>query len=311
MIERSVGNSGLRASLVGLGCNNIGWSIGEEQSRAVVHKALDVGITLFDTSDFYGQQPGDSEALLGSLLKTERERVVLLTKFGVPPKDPMRFDNSRGYIVKAVEASLKRLRTDWIDIYMIHWPDPKTPIEETLRTLETLISSGKVRYIACSNLPSWRIADMQWMARTIGVNGLVAAQDEYSLINRKIEKDLLPALKHFQMGLIPYFPLASGLLTGKYRRGDMPANSRLKTNFLRTSKQFLTEHNLALADKLADFAEARGHSVLELAMSWLASNPLVSSIVAGATTPEQVEQNAKAVGWSLTDDDRTQIDKIR
>ncbi|MEI9984831.1 MAG: aldo/keto reductase [Aliidongia sp.] len=227
MILRNLGKSGLRVSLVGLGCNNFGMKLDVEGTRKVVHKALDVGITLFDTADIYGNA-GGSETCLGQVLGDRRKDIVLATKFANPMGEgEMKKGASRRYIVSAVEASLKRLRTDWIDLYQQHVPDPLTPIDETLRALEDLVRSGKVRYIGCSNFKAWQVVEAQWTARSAGLSGFVSCQDEYSLLVRDIEKELLPAAEAYGLGLLPYFPLASGLLTGKYRRNQaLPEGAR-------------------------------------------------------------------------------------
>lgn len=309
MQKRHIGRTGLRVSTVGLGGNNFGWKIDQEASNAVVAKALDVGITLFDTADRYGTNAGDSEIVLGKALGQRRKDVVILTKFGVDLVDYSR-DSSRRYVMSAVEGSLRRLDTDWIDIYMIHWPDYATPMEETLRALDDMVRSGKIRYIACSNLEPWRIADAVWTSKHLDLETFICAQDQYSLLNRNAEKDLIPALEHYGLGLSPYYPLASGLLTGKYSRGASPTEGRLKENFLRLGNQFLNERNLKLVNALEEFCQLRGHTLLELAVSWLLAKPAVPSVICGATKPEQVEQNVKAADWVLSPEDLAEIDKI-
>ena len=309
MQKRHIGRTGLRVSTVGLGGNNFGWKIGQEASNAVVSKALDVGITLFDTADRYGTNAGDSEFVLAKALGSRRKDIVLLTKFGVDLVDYSR-DSSRRYVMAAVEGSLVRLNTDWIDIYMIHWPDYATPMEETLRALDDLVRSGKVRYIACSNLEPWRIADAVWTSRHLNLATFICAQDQYSLLNRDAEKDLIPALDHYGMSLSPYYPLASGLLTGKYSGGASPTEGRLKENFLRLGNQFLNERNLTIVNALEEFCQAQGHTLLELAVSWLLAKPAVPSVICGATKPEQVEQNVKAADWVLSAEDLSEIDRI-
>ena len=224
---RNVGASGLRVSKVGLGCNNFGWTIDEAASRLVVGKALDLGITLFDTADYYGTTPGDSETVLGQILKGARHNVILSTKFGVPAAGGHP-NNSRSFIVKAIEASLRRLQTDWIDLYMIHWPDATTAMEETLRALDDLVKSGKVRYIACSNLAPWRVVESKWIAREASTHGFIAAQNEYSLLSRDVERELVPALKAYGMGLIPYFPLADFAPGARRKRGIRVVVIRLR-----------------------------------------------------------------------------------
>ncbi len=307
---RNLGKSGLRVSLVGLGCNNFGGRIDLEASRKVVHKALDLGITLFDTADVYGND-GGSEKILGELLGSRRRDIVLATKFGYALDEARGLKGaSRRYIMSAVEASLTRLKTDWIDLYQLHKPDPLTPIEETLRTLDDLVRQGKVRYVGCSNLPAWQVVEAQWAARSLGLNAFVSCQDEYSLVVRDVERELVPVMERYGLGLLPYFPLASGLLTGKYHRGEAPAANSRMANMPSQADRYLTERNFSLVEKLDAFAKSRGHSLLELAFSWLAARPQMSSIIAGATRPEQVEQNAAAVGWHLAPEDLTEIDRL-
>ena len=276
----------------------------------MVHAALDAGITLFDTADVYGER-GGSEAALGEILGPRRKDVVLATKFAMPMDAAETLKGaSRRYIVSAVEASLRRLRTDWIDLYQQHRPDPFTPIEETLRALEDLTRAGKVRYAGCSNLPAWQVVEAVWTARSAGLSGFVSCQDEVSLLVRRHEAELMLAMRAHRLGLLPYFPLASGLLTGKYKRNaTMPADARL-TKTQRLADRYLTEANWTVAEKLGDFAEARGHSLLELAFSWLLARPPVSSVIAGATKPEQITANVAAGGWALTREDLAEIDRI-
>jgi len=307
---RRLGNSGLQVSLVGLGCNNFGARLDLEASRKVVHKALDLGITLLDTADVYGNR-GGSEQQLGQILGDRRKDIVLATKFAMAMDDAdIKKGASRRYIMNAVEDSLRRLKTDWIDLYQVHQLDPLTPIEETLRTLNDLIRQGKVRYIGCSNFPAWRVVEAQWTAQHRALDGFISCQDEYSLVLREPERDLLPAMQAYDLGLLPYFPLASGLLTGKYRRNAaMPEGARL-TNTQRLADRYLTEANWTVVERLQDFCAKRNHSLLDLAFSWLAAQPAVSSVIAGATKPEQLEQNIRAVDWALTPEDLAEIDLI-
>ena len=307
---RNLGVSGLRVSAIGLGCNNFGGRIDLEATRNVIHKALDLGITLFDTADVYGEY-GGSEDCMGQVLGAERKRIVLATKFGLPMDGAgEKHGGSRRYIMSAVEDSLRRLRTDWIDLYQIHQPDPFTPIEETLRALDDLIHQGKVRYVGCSNFPAWQVTEAYWTARTCGLNGFVSCQDEYSLVFRKPEAELMPAMRKLGFGLLPFFPLASGLLTGKYRRNAaLPTGTRL-ANTQRLADRYLTESNWQIAERLGDFAGARGHTLLELAFSWLLAQSPVGSVIAGATRPEQLEQNVVAGNWRLTTDELTEIATI-
>jgi aryl-alcohol dehydrogenase-like predicted oxidoreductase len=307
---RNLGQSGLRISSIGLGCNNFGGRIDEAATKAVIHKALDLGITFFDTADVYGER-GGSETVMGRILGDDRRRIVLATKFAAPMDDlGQKIGGSRQYIMTAVEDSLRRLKTDWIDLYQMHRVDPNTPIEETLRALDDLIHQGKIRYIGCSNFPAWQMTEAAWTARTNGLNGFVSCQDEYSLVHRAPEAELLPAARKLGFGLLPYFPLASGLLTGKYRRNaPLPAGTRLQKT-QRLADLYLTEHNWEIAEKLADFAEAHGHTMLELAFSWLLAQSPVASVIAGATRPEQLEQNAKAGNWALTPAELAEIAQI-
>jgi aryl-alcohol dehydrogenase-like predicted oxidoreductase len=287
-----------------------GQRIDLEASRKVIHKAIDLGITLFDTADIYAGM-GGSETVLGTVLGDRRKDIVLATKYSKPMStDGTRQGASRRYIMSAVEASLTRLKTDYIDLYQQHDYDPLTPIEETLRALDELVRQGKVRYIGNSNFPAWRIAEAELIARQMNVNRFVSCQDEYSLVVRDIEKDLLPVAQEYRLGLLPFFPLASGLLTGKYKRGAAaPDDTRFaKAPALR--ERYVTPRNEAIVERLQAFAEKRGHSMLETAFSWLASRPQVASVIAGATRVEQVEQNVKAIGWALSAEETAEIDGI-
>ena len=306
---RNLGKSGLRVSVVGLGCNNFGMKLDVDGTRQVVHKALDLGITLFDTADVYGNA-GGSETCLGEVLGDRRKDIILASKFANPMPGNENKGASRRYIVSAVEASLKRLKTDWIDLYQQHVPDPLTPIEETLRALEDLVRAGKIRYIGCSNFKAWQVVEASWTARQANVGGFVSCQDEYSLLVRDIEQELLPAAEAYGLGLLPYFPLASGLLTGKYKRNaEMPPNARLAL-LKRLADRFMTDATWPIVEKLQDFCDTRGHTMLELAFSWLAARPSVASVIAGATTPEQVEQNVKAAEWVPSAEEMAEIDRI-
>jgi aryl-alcohol dehydrogenase-like predicted oxidoreductase len=306
---RQLGNSGLQVSVVGLGCNNFGWRIDLEASRRVVDRALELGITLLDTADIYGNL-GGSEAALGEILGARRKGIVLATKFGIAMDKEERLKGaSRRYIMRAVEASLARLKTDWIDLYQVHRPDPLTPIEETLGALDDLVRQGKVRYIGCSNYAAWQVTDALWTGRDRRLNGFVSCQDEYSLVMRDIERELLPAMQHHGLGLLPYFPLASGLLSGKYKREALPDGARLAA-VPGLGQRYLSEENWRKVEALEPFAKERGHSLLDLAFAWLLARPAVASVIAGATTPEQVEQNIKAAEWELAPADMSEIDKI-
>jgi aryl-alcohol dehydrogenase-like predicted oxidoreductase len=309
MQTRTLGKNGPKVSVVGLGCNNFG-ALALERSRAVVHRALDAGITLFDTADVYGNR-GGSEEQLGQILGPRRKDIVLATKFAMPMDDSgAKSGGSRAYIMEAVEASLTRLKTDYIDLYQMHRVDPKTPIEETLGALSDLVKQGKVRQIGCSNMPAWHIAESQWVSKTKGLTAFSTAQDEYSLLVRDIEKELAPALEHYGMGLLPYFPLASGLLTGKYQKdAPIPENTRF-ARMGRFGDRYMTEENWKIIGALEAFAKERGHTLLDLAFSWQIARPYLSSVIAGATRPEQIDANVKAASWTLTDDEVKAIDKI-
>ncbi|MGH8273475.1 MAG: aldo/keto reductase [Gammaproteobacteria bacterium] len=310
MKMRTLGRSGLEVSEVGLGCNNFGGRLDKAGTRAVIHAALDAGINFFDTADVYGDK-GGSESLLGDILGDRRKDVVLATKFGSPMSDNTeRRNGSRRYIMQAVEASLKRLKTDWIDVYYIHWPDPLTPIEETLRALDNLVRTGKVRYVGCCNFAAWQVVEAEWVARELGVNHFICAQNEYSLVEREVEKELLPALEVYSLGLIPYFPLASGLLTGKYNRGkDAPKDSRF-AHWESLGNRYMTEENWDRVEILQAWCSERNHSLLELAFAWLLARPQVSSVIAGATKPEQIEQNVQTADWRMTHEELDSLDQL-
>lgn len=307
---RNLGQSGLRVSSIGLGCNNFGGRIDEAATRAVIHRALDLGITLFDTADTYGER-GGSETVMGRILRENRRHIVLATKFAMPMDDSgERQGGSRRYIMRAIDDSLRRLQTDYIDLYQMHRPDPRTPIEESLRALDDLIRQGKVCYVGCSNFAAWQMVDAAWTAKSSRLNEFISCQDEYSLINRDVETDVIPVADRLGMGLLPYFPLASGLLTGKYRRNTaLPEGTRLAQT-QRLADRYLTERNWAIAEKLGDFVEARGRSMLDLAFSWLLAQSPVASVIAGATRPEQIEQNVKAGSWVLTPDELEEINQL-
>jgi aryl-alcohol dehydrogenase-like predicted oxidoreductase len=308
---RRLGRSGLAVSVVGLGTNNLGMRLDASASREVVHAALDHGVTLFDTADVYGA----SEERLGVLLEGHRDNVVIATKFG---SDVRRrgLDNgedwgargSRRYIRRAVEASLRRLRTDWIDLYQLHRPDPLTPIEETLSALTDLVREGKVRYVGSSQLRGWQVADAEWVARSRGLERFVSAQNEYSLLERGVEDELVPALLEYGIGLLPFYPLANGLLTGKYRRGEpAPAGSRIEAW---GRESLLTDAMFDELEGLEAFAQSRGVHLLDVAIGGLAAQPAVASVIAGATSAAQVAANVAAGQWRPTEDDLAELDEI-
>lgn len=310
MEQRTLGKSGLQVSVVGLGCNTFGSQLDLNASRAVVDKALDLGISFFDTADNYGDF-GGSEACLGKSLGARRKHVVVATKFGAPmDKLGTLKGASRRYIMAAAEASLRRLQTDWIDLYQIHRPDPLTPIEETLRALDDLVRQGKVRYIGMSNFAAWQVVEGHWTARFHGLTNFISCQDQYSLVARQIERDLLPAMRACDLGLLPYAPLSAGLLTGKYHQGQpMPEGVRLAAR-PDLAKKYVSDDRYAVVERLRAFCKARDRSMLELAFNWLAAQPAVASVMAGVTSTTQLEHNVSAVGWRLTRDELQEIDRL-
>jgi len=309
--QRHLGRSGLAVSVVGLGCNNFGGRVDLEATRKVVHKALDLGITFFDEADTYGDPRGSSETCLGQILGDRRKDIVLATKFARPMDASGRFQGaSRHYIITEIEASLRRLKTDWIDLYQQHQPDALTPIEETLRALDDLVRQGKVRYIGCSTLPAWQVVEAQWTSRHLGLHHFISCQEEYSLLARNLDCEMMPVLEAYNLGLIPFRPLADGLLTGKYKRGAPPPPGTRLGTMARAAGRNLTEDSWAIVERLDGFAAERGHTLLELAFSWLARRPAVASVIAGATRPEQVAQNVRAASWALTKEDMQEIDRL-
>ena len=310
MKQRQLGTTSLKVTTVGLGCNNFGLRIDTEASRAVIHKALDLGITFFDTADVYGHK-GGSETCLGQFLGARRKDIVLASKFGNPMDDAGTVQGaSRRYIMQAVEASLKRLKTDWIDIYQLHRFDTTVPLEETLGAFDDLIKQGKIRHGGISAVAAWRLVDMQWTARRHGYAPLTTCEVEYSLLAREPERELIPAMQAHGVSLLPYYPLASGFLTGKYQRNaPKPEGARL-TQGKRYAEMFMTEANWTRIENLQAFCTQRGRTLLELAFSWLAAQPVVACVIAGATRPEQLEANVKAADWELSSDELAEIDRI-
>jgi aryl-alcohol dehydrogenase-like predicted oxidoreductase len=310
MEYRQLGDSGLTVSVVGLGCNNFGGRMDADQTAAVVTAAVDAGITLFDTADMYGGQPGLSETLLGQALGKRRDDVVIATKFGGDMRGYNGPDwgvrGSRRYIRKAVEASLRRLGTDWIDLYQLHVPDPVTPIEETLAALSEIVAEGKVRYLGSSQFAGWQVVDADWAARTAGLEHFISAQNRYSLLEREIEDELIPACEHLGIGVLPFYPLASGLLTGKYKRdAGAPAGTRLAS-----MPERLAAADFDKIEALETFAAERDLTLLDVAIGGLAAQPAVGSVIAGATRPEQIEQNVAAGLWEPTPEDLAALDEL-
>ena len=281
-----------------------------EEARPIVHKALDLGVTLFDTAASYGI--GGSERALGEILGARRQDIVLSSKFGLAmePSPRRRVPATRSYIMKSAEESLQRLKTEWIDLYQLHALHPETQMDEVLRALDDLVTQGKVRHAGCSNLPAWLVVDANWSAQSQGLTPFVSAQNEYSLLVREVEKELLPALREKQMGFLPYYPLAAGVLTGRYRKGGaVLAGSRLD-KMPNLAPRYFNNETMVIVEALIAFAEARGRSLLELSFAWLASRDVIPSIIAGASRPEQVAANVAAVEWKPTDDEVGEIDRI-
>ena len=306
---RPLGHSGLMVSVVGVGCNAFGSRIDAEQVQRVVDAALEQGITLFDTADSYAD--GVSEELLGRALGSRREQVVVATKFGMGEHHGEHWGahGSRRYVRRAVEASLRRLGTDYLDLYQLHRPDPITPLEETLQAMSELVTEGKVRYLGSSNLAAWQVTEAEWTARTSGTQRFVSAQNEYSLYNRLAEQELVPACEASGVGILPYFPLAYGLLTGKYRRGEpAPAGSRLA---LGSQAARLAEVRWDRIEALDSLAKERGISLLTLAIGGLAAQPTVASVISGVTRPEQVATNVEAGLWEPSTEDLEALDELR
>lgn len=310
MEYRQLGDSGLTVSVVGLGCNNFGGRIDAGQADSVVAAALDAGITLFDTADVYRGDRGSSEEILGKALGSRRDEAIIATKFG----GDMKGDNgpdwgvrgSRRYVRKAVEASLRRLGTDWIDLYQLHTPDEVTPIEETLAALSELVAEGKVRYLGSSQFAGWQVVDADWAARTAGSEHFISAQNHYNLLSREAEEELIPACEHLGIGVLPFFPLASGLLTGKYKRGEQPPEG----SRLAKMPERLARADFDKIEALETFAAERDLTLLDVAIGGLAAQPAVSSVIAGATRPEQVEQNVRAGLWLPTAEDLAILDEL-
>ena len=309
-----MGDSGLRVSTIGLGGNNFGRKNSAtenlEGTRAVVEAALDAGITMFDTADMYGMEPGLSEKFLGEALGKHRDEVVIATKFGMDMKGANGQDfgarGSRSYIVRAVEASLKRLGTDYIDLYYYHTVDPSTPFEETLTALDDLVTSGKVRYLGHSNMTGWQIAHAEHVARELGTERFVASQNHFNLLDRRAELEVLPASAHFGLGVLPYYPLANGLLTGKYTDGIAPDGSRLAV----TKPQLMETTDFDQLKRYREFAKARGITELDATFGFLLASYPITSIIAGVTRPEQVTTNAESASWVPTQEDMDELDEI-
>jgi aryl-alcohol dehydrogenase-like predicted oxidoreductase len=312
MEYRRLGSSGLMVSVLGLGCNNFGTRLGVEDSHPIIRAALDAGVTLFDTAESYGS----SEEILGKLLKGNRDEVVIATKFGYPPEGVRSADNpmrggrgGRRYIRHAIERSLRRLDTDWIDLYQLHEPDPATPIAETLEALTELVTEGKVRYIGSSNFSAWQVTDADWTGRRGGLQRFISAQNEYSLLARSPEVELIPAIALLGIGLLPYFPLACGLLAGRYRRGETPSSTSGLTAW--GFEGLLTDETFDSVERLETLGAELGRTVLDLAIGGLAAQPTVASVIPGASSVEQLRANVKAATWTPDPAEREAIQAAR
>ena len=310
MEYRNLGASGMQVSAVGLGCNNFGMRIDADQTKTVVAAAIDAGVNFFDTADIYGGR-GKSEEFLAPAIKEHRRNIVLATKFFAPMAEgPLWGGASRRYIFEAVDASLRRLDTDYIDLYQMHFPDAQTPIEETMRALDDVVKSGRVRYIGCSNYTGWMVVEAQWAARSEHLTPFISAQNQYNLLDRRIEKDLGQVAEKYGVGVLPFFPLANGFLTGKYRPGQAPPEGTRIAAMGKRAESVLTDKNFEVLTALEDFAQQRDHTMLDVAIGWLASHSWVSSVIAGATKPEQLEQNVAAGAWKLTSEEMAEVDNI-
>jgi aryl-alcohol dehydrogenase-like predicted oxidoreductase len=306
---RNLGNSGLKVSVVGLGCNNLGRQVDAKGTVAIVNKCMELGVNFFDCADMYGNR-GMAEQHLGAALKPHRRDAILATKVGAAMRDGDERSTARRYIMPAVDACLKRLDTDCIDLLQIHFPDPSTPIEETLRALDDMVRAGKIRYVGCCNFSAAEVVEAAWTAKTEHLNPFISAQNRHNVIERRIPQDLATACERHGLGFLPFYPLAAGLLTGKYRPGEPPpAGTRLSTPN-RFYDGLLNDQNFARLTKLERFAKDRSHSILELGIGWLASQKIVGSVICGATKPEQVEANVKASGWRLTASEMKEIDAL-
>lgn len=313
MSYRALGSSGLMVSALGVGCNAFGRRVDQVGVGSILSAARDAGVTLLDTADIYGGEPGQSESMLGEALRGQRDEFVLATKFGMDMQGANGEDfgalGSRRYVRRAVEASLRRLQTDHIDLYQLHRPDPLTPLEETLEALTDLVREGKVLYLGCSNFDGWQVADASWTSSTAGLASFVSVQNEYSLLDRSVEDEVTPACQRFGLGILPFFPLARGLLTGKYRRGAVaPEGSRAALESDRAG--WLAEADWDRVEALQGFASERDVELLDVAIGGLAAQPAVTSVIAGATTAEQVTRNARAAGWQPTAADLVALDEL-
>ena len=306
MEYRRLGGSGLKVSAIGLGAVTFGRNVDETGAAAIVHRALDAGINVIDTANIYNA--GKSEEYIGQALKGRRHEAVIATKVSGKMGDgPNDSGSSRLHIMREVEKSLRRLSTDYIDLYQLHFTDGTTPIAESLRALDDLVHQGKVRYIGCSNFMAWQVCEAVWVSRASRLTSFVSVQPQYSMISRRVEAELVPFCREYGVGILPYNPLSKGFLTGRYRRGQPPP---VGTQLERDDRGLLTDAKFNVLDGLERFAQERGHSVLELAFAWLLSNPAVSSVIAGVSSAEQVLENARCFGWRLSEQDLSEIDLL-
>ncbi len=313
MEHRNLGRSGLKVPVLGLGANNFGWWADERASAEVINHALEIGINYIDTADMYDN--GRSEEYIGRILRGRRADVLIASKFAMPMGEGINDrGGSRWYVTRALEASLGRLQSDYIDLYQMHTPDPTTPIEETLRTLDDLVKAGKVRYIGCSNFAGWQLSDALWVSRVNNLNSFVTVQPKYNLMERQVEQELVPCCKAHGIGVIPWGPLAGGFLTGKFPRGVKPPaagpGARPPKIFIPLYSGIMTDANWDRLGKLDAYAKSRGRNVSELAIAWLLSHPWVSTVIAGATRPEQLDANLAGAGWKLTPEEVAEVEKI-
>jgi len=309
MKYRSLGLSGLKVTEIGLGGNNFGWYADEQTSIAVIHHALELGVNYIDTADMYDR--GSSEAIIGKALEGKRSHVIIATKFGLPMGDgPNERGSSRHYVMRAVEASLRRLRTDYIDLYQIHVPDSTTPIEETLRALDDLVRSGKVRYVGCSNFAAWQLCEALWTARDCRISSMVTVQSRYNILEREIENELVPCCQAYGIGIIPWGPLSGGFLTGKYGKGAKPKLDGRQLKPPPLYDPVFLDANWDKLIALEQFAMERGHKLPDLAIAWLLAKPYISAVIAGVRTKDQVSANVAASDWTLTDAELKEVDAI-
>jgi aryl-alcohol dehydrogenase-like predicted oxidoreductase len=308
MEYRHLGRSGLKVSLIGLGCNNLGRSVDQKATNAIINTCLDLGVTLFDCADIYGGRL--AEQFLGNAVRPRRSEAVVATKVGAPLAEGKERSASRAHIMTAVEQSLRRLDVGEIDLLQIHFPDPSTPIEETLRALDDLVRQGKVRYIGCCNFSAVDVVEAAWTARSCNTTPFVSAQNRHNVLEKRISAEMASACERHGLGFLPYYPLAAGLLTGKYKAGEPPPpDSRLATPN-RFYDGMLNDTNFTRLGKLEQFAKQHGRSILELGIGWLASQPVISSVICGATRPEQVESNVRASAWRMTPAQMKEIDAL-